>query len=168
MKVMISLRSIVATTLLLAALMSTFTGCNSAGKSVGSKEAKSNIIMTKVEVQDFSIEVTSSSSSGTINLDFNGNYSIVISGNKISCYLPYVGEAFAMPYKSGEGLMFDTDIRNYDIQIVEEGLMHVSFDARSPQDDYKFDIYIWSDGQSQVSVKPILKQAAVYNGTFIF
>lgn len=142
-------------------------GCGSTKELIKAKP-EPEVILNKVENKDFSIAVLSTASIGGRDLDFMGDYNIRIKGDHITSYLPYVGYSYSTPYKGGEGLIFDADIKDYSVEVLDKGMLHVSFDARSPQDNYKFNVYIWSDGTGKISVKPQLKQSATFNGEIVF
>lgn len=159
-----TLNTIVAATssILIATIL--LAGCGSLSKSARSKSKDPNVILDKIESQNYIVSLTGSLSSSGSSLDFGNEYFVKVAGDKVSVYMPFVGYSFRSAYKGGEGYNFDATVHDYIISVPEAGVLRVTFTARTVEDSYQIDMLVWTDGKAHLSITPHLKQGAAFYG----
>ncbi len=84
----------------------------------------------------------------------------------VNSYLPYFGQVH-MPslYSIDEGLNFETPIQNYTKRRNErKHRTEIQFNAKSRDDYYAYSIYIYDDGNADISVHSNRRDAIRYSG----
>lgn len=91
-------------------------------------------------------------------------YNIQVSGGKVQSYLPYFGRAYSLPYGGGEGLSFTSDVTDYNVKPGKKKSQIVTFSARTTEDRYDFNIQVFENGRSYMTVTPNNKQSISFDG----
>lgn len=98
----------------------------------------------------------------------NYPYYISVIGDRIESYLPYFGRAYNIPYGGGEGLRFSAPISDYTMEAGRRDRHEISFDARTDEDNYTFDLEIYPDGSAYLTVLSSNRQSISFNGEIDF
>ncbi|MCD8263243.1 MAG: DUF4251 domain-containing protein [Tannerellaceae bacterium] len=91
-------------------------------------------------------------------------YSLEVCGESVKSYLPYFGRAYSVPYGGGKGLIFDSTITGYQRTYDSKGNATIKFNTRTDEDNYKFQIEIFTNGSATISVVPVNRQAISFHG----
>lgn len=91
-------------------------------------------------------------------------YSLEVKNDSIYSYLPYVGEAYSVPYGGGTGLNFRAPISQYESKAGKKGATEVLLKTRNEEDSYTFRITIYKDGTSRIHVQPNNRQSISFSG----
>ncbi len=91
-------------------------------------------------------------------------YSLEVKNDSIYSYLPYVGEAYSVPYGGGKGLNFRAPISQYESKEGKKGVTEVLLKTRNEEDSYTFRITIYKDGTSRIYVQPNNRQSISFSG----
>ena len=98
----------------------------------------------------------------------SSNYELRVNGDEIDSYLPYVGEAYRLPYGGGKGLNFKGKIENYVITYPTSNRSHIEFTVTNDEDIYFFRIDVFNNGQSIIDIIARDRDAISFNGEMIF
>ena len=98
----------------------------------------------------------------------SSNYELKVNGDEIDSYLPYVGEAYRLPYGGGKGLNFKGKIENYVITYPTSNRSHIEFTVTNDEDIYFFRIDVFNNGQSIIDIIARDRDAISFNGEMIF
>lgn len=91
-------------------------------------------------------------------------YSLEVKNDSIYSYLPYVGEAYSVPYGGGKGLNFRAPISQYESKAGKKGVTEVILKTRNEEDSYTFRITVYKDGTSRIHVQPNNRQSISFSG----
>ena len=114
--------------LLLLGITALLTACASYtinGQKV-SKEEYSQWVAQKVkkgiESRRFVIDVRSMHPHRSYTRQLSSPYSLELRGDSVISYLPYIGQAWNIPYGGGKGLNFIGHLNGYDVHQIKSGL----------------------------------------------
>ena len=83
-------------------------------------------------------------------------------------YLPYIGEAYRLPYGGGKGLNFKGKIENYTITYPTSNRSHIEFTVNNGEDVYHVRIDVFNNGKSILDVIAQDRDAVSFDGEMIF
>jgi hypothetical protein len=98
----------------------------------------------------------------------SSNYELKVNGDEVDSYLPYVGEAYRLPYGGGKGLNFKGKIEKYSINYPTSNRSHIEFSANSGEDVYYFRIDVFNNGKSIIDIIAQDRDAISFDGEMIF
>lgn len=98
----------------------------------------------------------------------SSNYELKINGDDIDCYLPYVGEAYHLPYGGGKGLNFKGKINNYSIAYPTSNRSHIEFTVINDEDSYLYRIDVFNNGKAYIDIVARDRDAISFDGEMIF
>lgn len=92
------------------------------------------------------------------------NYYLEIRGDSIFSCLPYVGEAYSVPYGGGKGLVFDAPIESYEAEPGKKGRMEIRVKTRNDEDSYLYHLTVQPNGSVSLHVQPNRRQPISFSG----
>ena len=98
----------------------------------------------------------------------SSNYELTVNGDEVVSYLPYVGEAYRLPYGGGKGLNFKGTIENYTINYLTSNRVHIEFTVTNVEDSYYFRIDVFNNGKSIIDIIARDKDAISFDGEMVF
>ena len=98
----------------------------------------------------------------------SSNYELKVMGDKVDSYLPYVGEAYRIPYGGGKGLNFKGDIEDYSITYPTSNRSHIEFKVNNGEDVYHFRIDVFNNGKSIIDIIAQDRDAISFDGEMVF
>ena len=122
------------------------------------KELKEQTVKEKIESENYRID---------INTALTSIYSVTIRNDSVFSQLPYFGRAYSIPYGGGQGLMFNAPIDQYTMSMGKRGAAKINFTAKSPEDQFKFRITIYSNGSSSIDVDMQNRESISFSGDLI-
>ena len=131
----------ILTSLLLVSLIACHTG------SRLTKEEMARQVRTSIEERHFTIAVDWMRPYGGMPQHVNSNYELKINDDELDSYLPYVGEAYHVPYGGGKGLNFKAQIRNYSATFAGNNGYIVECDVPNDEDVFYYRINIFNSGK---------------------
>ena len=96
------------------------------------------------------------------------NYELKVNGDEVDSYLPYIGEAYRLPYGGGTGLNFKGTIKNYSITYPTSNRSHIEFTVNSEEDSYLFRIDVFSNGKAYIDVIARDRDSISFDGEMVF
>lgn len=96
------------------------------------------------------------------------NYELKVNGDEVDSYLPYVGEAYRLPYGGGKGLNFKGKIANYTITYPTSNRSHIEFSVTNDEDTYYFRIDVFNNGKSIIDIIAQERDAISFDGEMTF
>ena len=153
-----------------ALLMVLLTAC-STGNRMAKAERQAEIsrqVLASIDERHFTIAVDWMKPLGGMARHVSSNYELKVDGDEIDSYLPYVGEAYRLPYGGGKGLNFKGKIENYVITYPTSNRSHIEFTVTNDEDIYFFRIDVFNNGQSIIDIIARDRDAISFNGEMIF
>lgn len=92
------------------------------------------------------------------------SYYLAVRNDSIFSCLPYVGEAYSVPYGGGKGLVFDAPIEHYEAEPGKKGRMEIQIKIRNEEDSYLYRLTVQPNGSVSVNVQPTRRQPISFSG----
>lgn len=135
------------------------------GKSADTRKSEiENRVNELVDSREFEIDVKRAMPRGGRSINLTSIYNVKISGDSIYSYLPYFGTAYNIPYGGGDGLTFNSTVREYECNHDKKDTHQISFKTRSNDDNLEFFITIFKSGSTTIQVHPINRAPITFNG----
>lgn len=128
------------------------------------KEKQSNYVKNMVDSKRYTIDVNRMIPMSGPTKALSSSYSLEIKGDSVVSYLPYMGEAYSVPYGGGKGLNFEAPITDYSINFDKKGTAKIKFKARTNEDNFSFYVQIYDNGSSSINITPINRQSISFHG----
>lgn len=143
------------------------------GTSNGLTKAEREAAITRqvqegLDTRHYTIAVDWMKPLGGMARHVTSNYELRVNGDEVDSYLPYVGEAYRLPYGGGKGLNFKGKIENYSINYLTSNRSHIEFTANSGEDTYHFRIDVFNNGKSIIDIIAQEHDAISFDGEMIF
>ena len=91
-------------------------------------------------------------------------YSLKIKNDSVFSYLPYYGRAYSVPYGGGKGLDFKAPLKEYSMKLDKKGDAQIEFKARTPEDNFEYNVTVFSNGSASISVTMQNRQSISFQG----
>ena len=145
----------------------------SCGTGSGLTKAEREAAVTRqvqegLDTRHYTIAVDWMKPLGGMSRHVSSDYELKVDGDQLDCYLPYVGEAYRLPYGGGKGMNFKSKIEDYSINYLTSNRAHIEFTANSGEDIYRFRIDVFNNGKSIIDVIAQDRDAISYDGEMIF
>lgn len=137
-------------------------GCKTSQTTPPSEQQKA--IAARLESRDYTIAVDRMFPQNGRSRSLTGTYAVTIKGDSIYSHLPYFGKAYSVPYGGGEGLNFKAPVTVYTLTYDAKGTAHISAEARTNEDRYRYRISVFTNGSSSIQVTSNNRQAISYQG----
>lgn len=131
------------------------------------KEEKEQQIKELIENVNYTIEVNRAIPMSGRPVNLTSSYSLKLHGDSVFSHLPYYGRAYSVPYGGGDGLRFDEIVTDYSLSYNKKGTAEISFRAKTSEDNYTFNIQVFSNGSTTINVTPVNRQAITYHGDLV-
>ena len=95
-------------------------------------------------------------------------YSVEVRNDSLISYLPYIGRAYNVSYGGGKGLNFSEHIGSYHENQVKDGKWHIDIDVTNEEDTYRYQIDVFDNGSSSISVESRQRERISYSGEMDF
>lgn len=128
------------------------------------KEQKSLAVKELIVSENYKIDVRTANPMRGRSVHLTSQYSLEIRNDSVFSYLPYYGRAYSIPYGGGEGLIFKAPLKEYKMKTSKKGDAKIEFSARSPEDEFKYDITVFTNGSASINVNMQNRQSISYHG----
>ena len=132
------------------------------------REAReAQMVRQGVEAGDFSIDIDRMyplrGTSKTVT-----NYSVKVKDGVLYSHLPFIGQAWRVPYGGGHALNFDEKIGNYSVLQTREGGYEIRIYVKTDEDEHLYRITLFDNGRASLDVQSGNRDRISYSGIFDF
>lgn len=143
------------------------------GTTDGLTNAERQAVITRqvqegLDTRHYTIAVDWMKPLGGMARHVTSNYELKVNGDEVDSYLPYVGEAYRLPYGGGKGLNFKGKIENYTITYPTSNRSHIEFRVTNDEDTYYFRIDVFNNGKSIIDIIAQERDAISFDGEMVF
>lgn len=135
-----------------------------AQEKANSQEQVAETIQKALDAQAYKIDVDYMYPMKGRSRALTSLYSLEVKNDSIYSYLPYVGEAYSVPYGGGKELNFRAPTSQYESKAGKKGATEVILKTRNEEDSYTFRITVYKDGTSRIHVQPNNRQSISFSG----
>lgn len=89
---------------------------------------------------------------------------VAVKGDTVDSYLPYFGEVYHTAYSGGENLNFTSTVRNYSSARKKGNKTVITFDTRTNEDAYRYQLTVYDNGRAEVAVSAQGRDGIRYDG----
>ena len=141
-------------------------GCSSfKGLTKEEKASKEIALREAIENRSYNIDVNRMVPVSGSTRTLTSQYSLEIKGDSINSHLPYLGRAYSVPYGGGEGLIFKSDILDYQLTYDNRGKAVIEFKTKTKEDQFVYNVEIFSNGSTTINVRSNNRQSISFCGT---
>ena len=151
-----------------AALLLTACGTGNGLTKAEREAAVTRQVQEGLDTRHYTIAVDWMKPLGGMARHVSSNYELKVMGDKVDSYLPYVGEAYRIPYGGGKGLNFKGDIEDYSINYPTSNRSHIEFKVNNGEDVYHFRIDVFNNGKSIIDIIAQDRDAISFDGEMVF
>lgn len=151
-----------------AALLLTACGTGNGLTKAEREAAVTRQVQEGLDTRHYTIAVDWMKPLGGMARHVSSNYELKVMGDKVDSYLPYVGEAYRIPYGGGKGLNFKGDIEDYSITYLTSNRSHIEFKVNNGEDVYHFRIDVFNNGKSIIDIIAQDRDAISFDGEMVF
>ena len=155
--------------ILAAVVMVLLTACGT-GNSLTKAEREAQVARQVEEALDaghYTIAVDWMKPLGGMPRHVSSNYELKVNGDEVDSYLPYVGEAYRMPYGTSKGLNFKGKIKNYTITQTTNNRYVIEFNVNNDEDVYHYRIDMFTNGKAIIDVIGQDRDAISFDGEMV-
>jgi hypothetical protein len=146
------------------------TGCGT-GSNLTKAEREAAVtrqVQEGLDTRHYTIAVDWMKPLGGMARHVTSNYELKVAGDEVDSYLPYVGEAYRLPYGGGQGLNFKGKIDNYSITYPTSNRSHIEFSVTNLEDTYFFRIDVFNNGKCYMDIIARDRDAISFDGEMVF
>ena len=156
------------TTLVL--LMLSLTACNT-GNRLAKAERQAEVarqVQASLESRQYTIAVDWMKPLRGTPKHLSYGYELKINGDEMDSYLPYMGEAYRLPYGGGKGLNFKAPILNYTQTQTAGNCYLIEFDVVNDEDVFHYRIDLCSSGKAIIDIWARDRDSISFQGEMVF
>ena len=125
-------------------------------------------VQTAIDQRCYTIAVDWMKPLGGMPQRVNSTYMLKVDGEDVDSYLPYVGEAYRLPYGGGKGLNFKGKITGYKVLKPTSNRYIIEFDVNNDEDTYRYRIDMFTNGKAIIDVYGNDRDAISFDGETVF
>lgn len=143
------------------------------GTNNGLTKAERDALVTRqvqegLDTRHYTIAVDWMRPLGGMARHVSSTYELKVNGDEVDSYLPYIGEAYRLPYGGGKGLNFKGKIKDYTINYPTSNRSHIEFNVTNEEDTYYFRIDVFNNGKAVIDIIAQERDAISFDGEMIF
>lgn len=96
------------------------------------------------------------------------SYSVRVHDGVLESYLPYIGQAWRVPYGGGHALNFTADIGNYVVSQTKKDAYEVQLYVKTDEDEHIYLFTIFDNGRVSLDVQSGNRERISYSGLISF
>jgi len=131
------------------------------------KEQKAKEVKELLDSGSYIIDVTRALPQSGKSINLTSPYSLELKGDSVVSFLPYFGRAYSVPYGGGDGLRFSDALTEKNVTFDKKGTAQITFKSRTKEDNYTFNIKVFSNGSATINVQPINRQSISFQGELV-
>jgi hypothetical protein len=95
-------------------------------------------------------------------------YSISVKDNVLISHLPFVGQAWRVPYGGGHALNFDAPILNYTVSRARKDGYEIRIYVKTDEDEHLYLLTVFENGRASLDVQSGNRERISYSGQIDF
>jgi len=154
---------------LLAMVSLLMTSCGT-GNSIAKAERQAQVaqqVQAALENRHYTIAIDWMKPLGGMPRHVSSTYELKINGDQVDSYLPYVGEAYRVPYGGGKGLNFKGTVEHYQMVQTTSNRYVIEFDVNNDEDIYHYRIDMFTNGKAVIDVIARDRDAISFDGELL-
>lgn len=96
------------------------------------------------------------------------SYSVTVRDGVLDSHLPYVGQAWRVPYGGGHALNFTADIGSYNVTQTRKGGYEVRIYVKTDEDEHIYLLTVFDNGRASLDVQSGNRERISYSGDMDF
>ena len=125
-------------------------------------------VVDAIEARHYTIAVDWMKPLGGMARHVTSNYELKVNGDEVDSYLPYIGEAYRLPYGGGKGLNFKGKINDYKMSKSTSNRLVIEFNVTNDEDTYHYRIDMFTNGKAIIDVIAHDRDAISFDGEMVF
>ena len=142
-------------------------GSETREERVAREARESKMVRQAIESGQFTIEIDRMyplrGTSKMVN-----NYSIKVKDDVLISYLPFIGQAWRVPYGGGHGLNFDAPVLNYTAVHNGKDGYEIRIFVRTDEDEHLYRLTVFDNGRASLDVQSGNRDRISYTGQMVF
>lgn len=125
-------------------------------------------VVDAIEARKYTIAVDWMKPLGGMPRHVSSSYELKVDGDNVDSYLPYIGEAYRLPYGGGKGLNFKGKINDYKMSKSTSNRLVIEFNVTNDEDTYHYRIDMFTNGKAIIDVIAYDRDAISFDGEMVF
>ena len=96
------------------------------------------------------------------------NYSLSLKDGVLNSHLPYIGQAWRVPYGGGHALNFSAEIGSYDVVRTRDGGYEVRIFVKTDEDQHVYTLTVFDNGRASLDVQSQNRERISFSGNMDF
>ena len=96
------------------------------------------------------------------------NYSVTVKDGVLNSHLPYIGQAWRVPYGGGHALNFKADIGSYNVARTRDDGYEVRIFVRTDEDQHVYTLTVFNNGRASLDVQSQNRERISFSGMMDF
>ena len=96
------------------------------------------------------------------------NYSIAVRDGVLYSHLPYIGQAWRVPYGGGHALNFDAKVGNYSVAKTGKDEYEIRIYVKTDEDEHLYRLILFENGRASLDVQSGNRERISYSGIMDF
>ena len=150
----------------ICALAMMFAGCGVLADNITPEEQA--LVQQRLDARSFRIDAEFMLPRRGGQQAITSPYGITVNDGTIISALPYVGQAWDLPYGGGKGLNFQAPIRNYSLASHPKGGYVVTLYVKTDEDEHVYQFRIFENGSTSLDVQSGNRDRISFSGEMLF
>ena len=96
------------------------------------------------------------------------NYSLSLKDGVLNSHLPFIGQAWRVPYGGGHALNFSAEIGSYDVVRTRDGGYEVRIFVKTDEDQHVYTLTVFDNGRASLDVQSQNRERISFSGNMDF
>ena len=96
------------------------------------------------------------------------NYSVTVKDGVLNSHLPYIGQAWRVPYGGGHALNFKADIGSYNVARTRDDGYEVRIYVKTDEDQHVYTLTVFNNGRASLDVQSQNRERISFSGMMDF
>ena len=96
------------------------------------------------------------------------NYSVTVQDGVLKSHLPYIGQAWRVPYGGGHALSFDAPVGTYNVTQTRNDAYEVRIYVKTDEDQHVYVLTVFTNGRASLEVQSRNRERISYSGVMDF
>ena len=96
------------------------------------------------------------------------NYSISVKDGVLNSHLPYIGQAWRVPYGGGHALNFKAPVGTYNVFRTQDGGYEVRIQVKTDEDQHIYSLTVFGNGRASLDVQSVNRERISFSGMMDF